>query len=638
MPNSVNLFLLLSISNFILTSPFILHPSSIILDLHVAGSNNDLWLPVTLAEYKFEPLSNSWIRSASSTLFTVGGECNLTASACFSRNSCKYQIQGQASLSNDGKRLIFIGDKVSTIWPFSQKITSTRLITEIDPTGKSITKEWDGCNTNIENQDYTCPNYPYRRPLGAIKLGKILSNSSFKSQGDNGYIVSCGPSYSGTSRSGASLLYLQSNDTHINSSLILRNFLLQSTVVNSGMILTSAFSTLNITQLIVPVFDADSSAEVPPNTLGAYLVGSDYNTSIDTTLYQNTTFKYLQGTDTMVSFEANTVAVFVENATSIYLCLNNPENQTPSRAGVVGMKRSGEPPITDYTWSVQSFYDLHGEKLESCGSLTGRLESGHLILYATSCVKSANCLSSVWALNTTDLTSKEIIKVNPQIFINSVILPPCDPNLPGSYSCPTLVNGLWSIDTIIQPSATPSPSLTPSPSVTSSKSQTASTSASSTCSTTPSPSNTLIVIPSSSPTQQSNANGGSGDANIQTISLNIGIVVGSVLGIIAFMVILMVSFKTTIDRLFALCTCCRGCKSGGGRKAILRKARDAEWNEASPRGLRPIRPSLAKGQSNNKTTTTNSTSINPLEQQSRLAQARSYRASQNSSNSSVQRV
>ena len=634
----MNLFLLLSISNFILISLFILHPSSIIVDLHVTGSNNDLWLPVTLAEYKFELSSNTWIRSASSTLFTVGGECNLTASACFSRNSCEYQIQGQASLSNDGKRMIFIGDKVSTIWPFSQKIISNRLIAEVDPTGKSITKEWNGCNTNIENQDYTCSGYPYRRPLGALKLGKVVnySTSTFINQEENGYIVSCGPSYSGTSRSGASLLYLQSNDTHINSSLELRNFLLQSTVVNSGMILTSAFSNQNITQLIVPIFDADSSLDVPPNTLGAYLVGSEYNTSIYNTLYVNTNFTYLKGTDTMVSFEANTVAVFVENATSIYLCLNNPENQFPSRSGVVGMKRSGgEPPSTDYTWSVQSFYDLHGENLESCGSLTGRLETGHLILYATSCVKSSNCISSVWALNTTDLTCKEIIKVSSQIFINSVILPPCDSSLPGSYSCPTLVNGLWSIDTIIQPSASPSPSVTSSPSVTPSISQTASTSVSSTSSISPSPSST----PSSSQTQQGNENKDGGGANIQTISLNIGIVVGSVLGTIAVIIIFLLSFKTSIKRLLALCTCCRGCK-GGGRKAILRKAREAEWVEAFPNSIRPVIPSLAKASSNNRSTSiSNNTSMNPLEQQSRLAQARSYRASQsNSSSSSIHRV
>ena len=590
-------------------SSLIIHPSSILLDLHVTGSiingkGEDLWAPVTLAEYKYEPAKDSWVSAAN--LFTVGGECNLTASSCFSRNSCAYHRQGQASLSVDGKRMVLVGDRVSSTWPLEQKIGSMKIIAEVDPLGRSDLKEWNGCNVNNQNtvlpfpDSYACGEIVYRRPLGAVKIGKTSTS---------GYVLSCGTTYSGVPfnpNAGASLVYLQSNGVSINSSFILHNSI-ASSAVNSGLTVTAAFSDLNITQLIVPVFNTDPGSD-GPGALGAYLVG-EYNTSVEEAMYPNAPFRYIQGTDTIVSFEANTVAVFVANTTSMYLCLNNPENQTPRRSGVVGLSRRGSTP-DDFSWTVTSFFDLHeGDSLlESCGSLTGRLEAGHLVLYATSCVASSNCVASVWTLNTTDLSKKEIIKLPPSIFINSVILPPCDSSLPGSSTCPKLVNGLWSIDTIIQPSPSPSPSLTPSPSSTSTSSASASSSSSISPSASANP----------SPSQRASKSGGE---NFQTVSLNIGIVAGSVLGTIALCAGLVIAFSASIQRFLAICTCCR--RWGGGKKAVLRRAREAShWAESTPTGLKPVVPSGLS----NKPTGSVAVNMNPLERQSQLAQARSYRA------------
>jgi hypothetical protein len=621
-----------TIAVFFLTSSFALniHPSSIILDLHVTGSivngeGEDLWAPVTLAEYKYEPTLDTWINA---NLFTVGGECNLTASFCFSRNSCAYHRQGQASLSVDGTRMILVGDRVSSTWPLTKKIEAIKLIAEVDPFGKSEIKEWNGCNTNNQNtvqpypDSYACGKYVYRRPLGAVKLGR--TNTS-------GYVLSCGTTYSGDQfnpNSGASLIYLQSNGTSINSSFILHNSI-GSSAVNSGMTLTTAFSDLNISQLIVPVFNTDTGSD-GPGALGAYLVG-DYNTSVEDAMYPNAPFRYLPGTDTMVSVESNTVAVFVANSTSMYLCLNNPENQTPRRSGVVGLTRRGSTP-DDFLWAVTSFFDLHdGDSLlESCGSLTGRLEASHLILYATSCVASSNCKASVWTLNTTDLSKKEIIKLSSNLFINSVILPPCDASQSGSFSCPRLVHGLWSIDTIIQPSSSPSPSVTPSSSPTSTQSLTSSVSFSSTCSVSTSP---MVPLPSPSQSQRASERGGGG-ANLQAVSLDIGIVAGSVLGTFAICAGLLIAFKSSVQRLLAICMCCRRWR--GGKNAVLRRAANertandyaSQWGSKStttPIGLMPVIPSIS-GQAGNRPMAAPNASMNPLERQSQLAQARSYRA------------
>jgi hypothetical protein len=343
-------------------------------------------------------------------------------------------------------------------------------------------------------------------------------------------------------------------------------------------------------------------------------------------MYPNAPFRYLPGTDTMVSVESSTVAVFVANSTSMYLCLNNPENQTPRRSGVVGLTRRGSTP-DDFLWAVTSFFDLHdGDSLlESCGSLTGRLEAGHLILYATSCVASSNCKASVWTLNTTDLSKKEIIKLSSNLFINSVILPPCDAGQSGSFSCPRLVNGLWSIDTIIQPSSSPSPSVTPSSSPTSTQSLTSSASFSSTCSVSTSP---MVPLPSPSQSQRASergGGGGGGGANLQAVSLDIGIVAGSVLGTFALCAGLLIAFKSSIQRLLAICMCFRRWK--GGKNAVLRRTANddaSQWGRKStttPIGLMPVIPTIS-GQLKSSP----NVNINPLERQSQLAQARSYRA------------
>lgn len=401
------------------TKPFL--PSSLLVVTQpgVWNSNVDTWDIVKIVEYG---ATNGVVSARQEFQLPCTNAQNATnttnatnTSACFTRNTCANTTHGSATLSWDGTTLLLVGEQ-APIGP-STGFSSPRVVAEINgnSTLMSLTS-FSGC---LSNYNATCGISDFTHPVGIAGTGA----------GSNGWFINC--------RTGNSLLFVNRTGsiTTITSSVVL----------TPGITITNAYNSASSNPQIFVTGSSGTQRSV-------FQIGS----SVNTAMLPGASPNYLSGTDVSQrsgSFTdtANAVGIFFASPTQAFLCLAN------TIVGGNGVREITRWSASFGSWTTGRLFNMG----QPCSSITGRRESGALMVYTTSCIIFSGCTNALYQINA-DIGTINILTTPPVGYVfSSVSLPPCDPTT--NPTCPVSINGVWNINsTFLQLSPSASVTMTSS--------------------------------------------------------------------------------------------------------------------------------------------------------------------------------
>ena len=391
------------------------------------GALDDAWVPVTLQELAYNG-NAAWPTVSSLPLDATS--C-ASGGPCFVRNRCPYDGYGAPRLSPDGTTLALGGEYTRAAAQLPEAVGAQRVIAEVSAKGAVAIYNFSGACEATGQVGKTC---------GTAATTTVFSAQSV---GATGWALACREMWSGTRfvfRNLTTVTRMDDGD---------RNY---------AVVATSAFNPLKLSLILAAystskgngLFDLGNASSIgsraPP--YAAYLTGTDVSTTPPVCTNGGTT--------------GAPSDVWVETTQRVWAC--------------VPFSGSGSCPTYGVQLFVQAYpgapwgrvIDPTGRFLMNtpCSSLTGRLEGGVVVIYATTCLAAprASCTPTLRRILYAQSMETTIATAPVGTMFHGVSLPPC-----AGAACPTLVYGVWKIPSPSPAGATSSPTASPTASPTSSR-------------------------------------------------------------------------------------------------------------------------------------------------------------------------